>query len=87
MAPEVADKWIDLGVQLLDPSQVERLSIIKVDYGNDVLRCSQQMFSYWLHSTPNTSWNHLLVALRSPSVSLNILAENIEQLLLEKQSK
>ena len=87
MAPVVADKWIDLGVQLLDPSQVERLSIIEANYGNDVLRCSQQMFSYWLQSTPNASWNHLLVALRSPSVSLNSLAEDIEQLLLEKQSK
>ena len=85
--PKVAVKWKDLGYQLFDESRVDKLSIIELDNQYDVVSCCKQMFRYWLESTPNASWNCLLVALRSPLVSFNSLAENIEQLLLEKKSK
>ena len=53
MIPKVALKWKDLGWELFDHSQVDRLSIIEVDNSFNVVSCCQQMFEYWLKSTPD----------------------------------
>ena len=47
------------------------------------MRCCQEMFKKWLE-TENTSWGQLLEALRSPSVQLMDLANQIEQMLVGK---
>jgi len=37
------------------------------------------MFNYWLRSHPEANWDHLVKALKSPSIELNYLAENIQR--------
>ena len=39
------------------------------------------MFNKWLETQTNASWDQLLEALRSPSVQLESLANQIDQML------
>ena len=84
VVPGVADKWRDLGVQLLDPISGSTLDIIERNNPRDVVRCCQCMLEKWLEKTPDASWNQLLAALRSSSVQLNHLASQIEQEFIPK---
>ena len=47
------------------------------------MRCCQEMFSNWLKKQVNASWDQLLKALRSPSVQLMDLANQIEVKILD----
>ena len=47
------------------------------------MRCCKEMFKKWLE-TENASWDQLLEALRSPSVELEYLANQIKQMLVGK---
>ena len=78
LIPHVAPHWYELGVQLLNESQEPHLDVIKSDHGSDHKQCCIQMFWYWLKTTPNASWQHLLDSLRSPALELNTVAANIE---------
>ena len=42
------------------------------------------MFKKWLETQENASWDQLLEALRSPSVQLMTLANQIDQMLVGK---
>lgn len=44
------------------------------------------MFQLWLQRQPGASWNQLIGSLRQPSIGLNQLATNIEQMLLLSKS-
>ena len=44
------------------------------------------MFAKWLNTQENASWDQLLEALRSPSVELMHLANQIEQMLDDEQN-
>jgi len=83
VVPGATLKWRDLGIQLLDPTSGNELDIIERDYHN-VKECCVRMFQKWLDKTPDASWNHVLAALRCPSVELNHLANQIEQKFKEK---
>ena len=48
----------------------------------DPVRCCQEMFTKWLQTQENASWDQLLEALRSPSVQLKNLANQIDQMIL-----
>ena len=48
------------------------------------MRCCQEMFSKWLEAQENASWDQLLEALRSPSVQLTNLANQIKQMMVGK---
>jgi len=84
VVPGAALKWKGLGVQLLDPTSGTELDIIEKQNHYDVKECCVHMFQKWLDKTPDASWNHVLAALRCPSVELNHLANQIEQKLIEK---
>ena len=76
----VAGKWKDLGVQLLSPEMVD---IIAADHPHDVVSCCQCVLKKWLDTTSDAAtWNQLIKALRSPSVQLDYLAGQLEQMLI-----
>ena len=78
----VADKWRDLGVQLLRPDQEKMLDIIAADHPHDVVSCCKCVLNKWLDTTTNATWNELIRALRSPSVQLEYLASQLEQRMI-----
>ena len=56
------------------------LATIMINW-QDVVRCCQEMFAKWLETEENASWDQLLKALRSSSIQLTHLANQIEQIL------
>ena len=81
MVNDVADKWNDLGVQLLRSDQENRLNIIAVDHPHDAVSCCKRVLEKWLDTTTDATWNQLITALRSPSVQLDYLASQLGQML------
>ena len=79
---EVADKWRQLGVQLLPPNHQEVLRIIAVDHRNDAVSCCERVLEKWLETTDAT-WDQLIRVLRSPGIQLNYLASQLEQMNIE----
>ena len=78
----VANKWRDLGVQLLRPDQEKMLDIIAADNLGDVVSCCKCVLKKWLDTTSDATWNELIRALRSPSVQLDYFAEQLEQMMI-----
>ena len=79
----VAGKWRDLGVQLLPSDMVD---IIAVDHPNDAVSCCKSVLKKWLETTTtDATWNQLIKALRSPSVLMNHLASQLEQMLITER--
>ena len=72
-------KWRDLGVQLLQPNDV---GIIAQNHPNDVVGCCQCVLKKWRETFTDVTWNQLIEALRSPSIQLNHLASQLEQMLI-----
>ena len=85
VVPNVADKWEDLGVQLLRPDQEKTLDIIAADCSHDVVSCCKRLLKKWLDTSTNATWNELIRALRRPSVELDCLANQLEQMLSIKR--
>ena len=77
----VADKWEDLGVQLLRPDQEKTLDIIAADRSHGVVSCCKRVLKKWLDTTTDATWNELIRALRRPSVELDYLADQLERML------
>ena len=75
----VANKWRDLGVQLLRPDQENMLDIITADHPHDVVSCCKCVLKKWLDTTSDATWNELIRVLRSPSVELNYFADKLKQ--------
>lgn len=79
---ESSVKWRDIGVQLLNPPSDSVLDIIEKDNPRDIRGCCKYVLQKWLNKNPDASWDQLLEALRSPSVELDYLAEQIEHKLI-----
>ena len=79
----MADKWKDVGVQLLRSDQEKMLDIIVADHPHDVVSCCKCVFKKWLETTTDATWNQLIKALRSPSIRLDYLAGQLEQMNTE----
>ena len=77
-----AVKLRDFGVQLLRPDQEKMLDIIAADHPHDVVSCCKCVLKKWLDTTSDATWNELIRALRSPSVQLNYVAGQIEQMFI-----
>ena len=71
-----ATKWYGIGVQLHMPT--DELDVIKCD-SNGVEECFRNMLIKWRSKTrlPPT-WRALIVALKTPAVDEQVLAENLE---------
>ena len=83
----VGAKWYDLGIELLDPADIEELDIIEAEHPSDLNECCVIMFRLWLKKQPTASWNQLIGALRLPSIRLDTLAIEIEQMLLKPKGQ
>ena len=73
---QAAVHWKDLGIELLD---VDLISIIECNDSRDVERCCTNMFKLWLKTDTKASWENLVNALKSKSVGLIVLADEIER--------
>ena len=78
MIPLVANRWFDLGLQLLDPKYENELNIIEADK-DDTKTCCRKMFSKWLNTDKLASWDKVIEALTL--IGLDNVASNIKQLL------
>jgi len=76
----VASKWYELGVELLNEEQESQLDIIAADHKNDVERCCQKMFWFWLETHPDATWYQLVESLKSKTVRMDSLATGIEKM-------
>ena len=78
----VAEKWDDLGYQLLvRPYQENLVNIIRKDYPNNSIDCCKRVLKEWLDTTEDATWDQLISALRSPSVRLHHFADQLEHML------
>ena len=84
VVPHIADKWEDLGVQLLDDSQVDQLDIITADHPQDAVKCCKLMLKKWLKASTDATWNQLLRALCK--IELVSLAKDVKKKLSTKGS-
>ena len=80
-------KWYDLGIELLDSSDVEDLEKIEAEHKSDINKCCTKMFHLWLKKQPTASWKQLIKALQQDNIGLHTLATKIELLLLQPQPK
>jgi len=76
--PNVANKWYELGLLLLEPKYENELNIIEADKDDTRTRC-RKMFSKWLNTDKLASWDKLIEALTL--IGLENVASNIKQLL------
>jgi len=80
--PRVSTKWYDLGLELIDDKYETELETIRTDYRNDGSKmCCQKMFSKWLETRDDASWDHIIEAMRN--IELNSVASDVEQLLVQ----
>ena len=76
----MAIKWFELGLELLDDSQARQLDIIKANNHDDVIKCCQDMFKYWLDTDPTASYNKLVNSLKAPGIEMDTVAVKLENM-------
>ena len=77
--PLVAISWYSLGLELLNSEHEKSLEIIEENNKQDIQYCCRKMFSKWLDTCDNATWDQLIDALRR--VNLSDAASKIESLL------
>ena len=77
--PKVVNDWYNLGIQLLNESQLPKLDEISATYSNDQQRGCGEMLKYWLKITPGATWDNLTCALRAPGLQLLSIADDVEK--------
>lgn len=65
---------------MLNAADKGLLDAIETECPGNVVKC-REMFCLWLERTPEATWNQLLQALRAPSVKLETLASELEEML------
>ena len=80
--PDVCTRWYDLGLELLDPEDENKLSAIEKDNKTEgVQTCCKKMFDEWLEYD-DVSWDRLVKVIRK--IKLNHAASKIEKLFMSK---
>ena len=74
---KVAQKWYDLGEQLLSTEPSEMLDMIKQHCPTNDSLCCAKMFDKWLNVDVEASWDKLMAALEH--IDRTTLAENIRR--------
>ena len=75
----VADKWRELGIQLLRSDQTNELGIIAANHPQDVVSRCQCVLEKWLETNVDATWNQLIEALKR--IQSVYLASELEQRL------
>jgi len=81
VVPYVGGKWFNLGIQLFKQEDETKLHSLKADHRKDLDDLCTDMFTHWLALYPKASWKKLILALKSRSVNLQNLAEDIDNKL------
>ena len=71
----ITAQWFNLGLAL--KLSYSTLKQIESNFPRDSLRCLTEMVEMWLQSSSHPSWQGLVSALRSPSVSRIDIADRI----------
>ena len=79
----MSSKWHDLGLELLEQEDEEKLNEIETNNPNDVSKSCKEMFQLWLRKCTNATWNQLIGALKD--VNLNSIATSIEGKLIPSE--
>ena len=81
VVPTIADKWRDVGVQLLDSNLLDQrvLEVIAADHPHSVEECCKNMFEKWLGTEKKASWNQLIQAIEN--IGLSYLSSQLERKL------
>ena len=79
----IADKWHDIGVELLDVEDEAVLNTIETNHPGDANKCTATMLQLWLTRKRDASWDQLIQALRVTNIKLEALALKIEGMLTE----
>ena len=74
---DIATRWRDLGLELVDSNRV--LRVIEADHPSDVDTCCRLMFEKWLDMTPDASWSQIVAALNR--IKMNTAADAVSKLL------
>ena len=82
--PYVATKWFQLGLELFDIEETEKLDIIEHNNNNVADKCCLQMFRVLVKTDRHLDWNRIVNALKSRGVNLITFADKLEQKLLSK---
>ena len=80
MRSYIPTKWYDLGLELLDQEDEQRLNVIKSDSHGDSEKAATEMFQLWLSRKPSANWNDLVQALTN--IKVNDLATDIKEMIL-----
>ena len=75
---KVAERWEELGIQLLGSDETVRM--IEADNRRDSITNCKLVLKKWFEVTPDATWNQLIRALRSPSVNCDSFADCLEQM-------
>jgi len=79
-----AKNWYDIGLELLEPEDENKLDEIETNKGGNVNECCGDMLHLWLQKQPYATWNQLIDALKSPGVEMFDVASKIEGMLKGK---
>ena len=81
VAPTIADRWKDIGVQLLDSKSVDQrvLEVIEADHPHSVEECCRDVLKKWLYTQSKPSWNELIDAIKK--IGLSHRASQLEIML------
>jgi len=63
VTPKFAVHWKSIGKSLYIPKG--QLDILGEDYSRNVQRCCNEMFSTWLDSDPNATWEKVQEAIKN----------------------
>lgn len=77
--PDLAHKWKDIGIQLLNQRYQSTLEVIEINHKHDAAECCKKMIDKWLDTDKEANWNRLIKALKKASVSLITLADKIKR--------
>lgn len=66
VVPKIADRWRDVGVQLLDPALVDEraLEVIAANHPHSIEERCKSMFEKWLSTQEQASWTHLIESIK-----------------------
>ena len=81
VAEEIACKWYDIGIELMNIEDEKRLNTMLAQHGSNSIEGSKKMLRTWLERKLDASWIRLIAALKVSSIGLNETAHNLERLL------
>ena len=77
---EISPYWHDIGTQLLQEEYYYMLNVIQKNHPNDIEKCCEKMFEYWLSVDVEANWNELIHALMV--IKQNAIAARVRQDIL-----